>query len=369
MLIKFEMENFKNFKGKYTFDLSNPCNYGFNDEVVSEEYGCITKGIIYGPNGSGKSNLGLALFDIVAQLTDNNVIAQNDYLYSCLESKKKTVDFKYTFRFGKHTLVYAYSKQTVDVLLQEKITIDDDEVIFYDYRDNEGYSNLKGSEELNLAANKNNRISRVKYILGTSVLEENEVNKVFTDFGEFVNHMLLFFCLDNRGYQGFTVGAERMTKGILEHSNVKEFENFLREEGIEYSLVEKDIDGEKQIYCHYPNGDVNFFAIASTGTKSLALFYYWYVQMKNTSFVFIDEFDAFYHFDLAKATVNLLKRLTGTQILLTTHNTDLMSNDLLRPDCYFLIEEGRIIPVSDATDKELRKAHNLQKMYKAGAFS
>ena len=46
-----------------------------------------------------------------------------------------------------------------------------------------------------------------------------------------------------------------------------------------------------------------------------------------------------------------------------------MSNDLLRPDCYFLIEDGKIIPVSDATDKELRKAHNLQKMYKAGAFS
>lgn len=40
--------------------------------------------------------------------------------------------------------------------------------------------------------------------------------------------------------------------------------------------------------------NADFFKIASTGTRSLALFYYWYIRMKNASFVFIDEFDAFY---------------------------------------------------------------------------
>ena len=58
-----------------------------------------------------------------------------------------------------------------------------------------------------------------------------------------------------------------------------------------------------------------------------------------------------------------------TVILTTTHNTDLMSNDLLRPDCYFLLENNGIKAISELTEKELRQAHNLQKMYKAGAFN
>lgn len=90
--------------------------------------------------------------------------------------------------------------------------------------------------------------------------------------------------------------------------------------------------------------------------------------MQEASFVYIDEFDAFYHFELSWNVVEELRELRGIQIFTTTHNTDLMTNDLLRPDCYFKIKDNQILSLADLTDKELRKAHNLQKMYKAGAF-
>ena len=57
--------------------------------------------------------------------------------------------------------------------------------------------------------------------------------------------------------------------------------------------------------------------------------------MENASLAYIDEFDAFYHFELSKEVQKLLNKLKGVQIFTTTHNTDLMSNDLLRPDCFF----------------------------------
>lgn len=57
-----------------------------------------------------------------------------------------------------------------------------------------------------------------------------------------------------------------------------------------------------------------------------------------------------------------------TQALFTTHNTAIMTNDLLRPDCYMQIVDGQIRSFADSTEKELRKAHNLRKMYQAGAF-
>ena len=113
----------------------------------------------------------------------------------------------------------------------------------------------------------------------------------------------------------------------------------------------------------------DFFKIVSTGTRSLALFYYWYIRMKNASFVFIDEFDAFYHFELSESVQKKVNEIQNVQIFTTTHNTDLMSNDLLRPDCYFLLKDNSIKAISELTEKELRQAHNLQKMYKAGAFN
>ena len=91
--------------------------------------------------------------------------------------------------------------------------------------------------------------------------------------------------------------------------------------------------------------------------------------MEELSFVYIDEYDAFYHFDLALSWVGLLKKNRDCQIVLSTHNTDLLSNDLLRPDCYYEIKDGKIKSLADLTDKDIRKAHNLQKMYKAGVFN
>ena len=84
--------------------------------------------------------------------------------------------------------------------------------------------------------------------------------------------------------------------------------------------------------------------------------------------MFIDEFDAFYHHDLSKMIVETLKEI-GVQFILTTHNTSILSNDLLRPDCYFLLNKKKIKSLSNSTDKELREAHNIEKMYKAGAFN
>jgi len=109
----------------------------------------------------------------------------------------------------------------------------------------------------------------------------------------------------------------------------------------------------------------------SSGTKSLTLFYYWYQKVKrnnNCKFLFIDEFDAFYHHSLSKTVVERLKELYDVQVILSTHNTSIMSNDILRPDCYFFMYEDKITSLAKSTKKELREAHNIEKMYRAGLF-
>jgi hypothetical protein len=45
-----------------------------------------------------------------------------------------------------------------------------------------------------------------------------------------------------------------------------------------------------------------------------------------------------------------------------------MSNDLLRPDCNFIIDKNQIKSLSLSTDKELRMGNNIEKMYRGNAF-
>ena len=266
-------------------------------------------------------------------------------------------------------IIYRYSKNDVNTIKSESLLIDGKEVIFFDFLTRDGFTELEGSDTLNASIRSQSPISRIKYVNNNSILTDNAQNQVFKKFMDFVDHMLLFYSLDSRGYEGFTNGNESVAEGIVNSGKVQDFQEFLKENGIDYDLYACEVDGRKAIYCHFDNKDADFFKIASTGTRSLALFYYWYIRMEKASFVFIDEFDAFYHFELSASVQEHLKQISGVQIFTTTHNTDLMSNDLLRPDSYFLLKNNSIKAISDLTEKELRQAHNLQKMYKAGAFN
>ena len=58
-----------------------------------------------------------------------------------------------------------------------------------------------------------------------------------------------------------------------------------------------------------------------------------------------------------------------SQIVMTTHNTNLMTNRIMRPDCLFILSAfGTLTPLCDATNRELREGHNLEKLYISGEF-
>ena len=263
-------------------------------------------------------------------------------------------------------MVYKYEKKTAQEIVKEELLINNKSVISYDHINHVGRVSLEGAETLNTYLNQNN-ISFIKYIRNNAILSKNDENEVFNLFIDFVDNMLLFSSLENNHYQGFRNGSESISKGIIERGKLKEFEEFLRAAGLYYNLVEKDVDGQKAIFCRFGEREVNFYSIASRGTCTLSLFYYWLLDLEKVSLVCIDEFDAFYHNDLAKAVVKEVLN-KDVQAIMTTHNTSIMNNDLLRPDCYFNIEDGKINSFSNKTSKELRKAHNIEKMYRAGAF-
>jgi AAA15 family ATPase/GTPase len=84
--------------------------------------------------------------------------------------------------------------------------------------------------------------------------------------------------------------------------------------------------------------------------------------------MFIDEFDAFYHFELAETLVMMLRNTSIPQVILTSHNTNLLTNRLMRPDCYFILSGEKLTSFINATKRELREGHNLENLFKAGEF-
>lgn len=367
MLKRFTVENFKGFQNKLTFDLTAR-DYEFNQGLVHD--GVVSKAIIYGPNGIGKSSLGIALFDIVAHLTDKQRI-KTEYLanYRNLESNRKEIMFSYLFVFGDDEVLYEYAETDIDELTREKLTINGKIVIDYDFFDPAQQMVEKAwVGDLNIGLT-DNKLSVVKYVyrnLPTGTIP------VLTSMVQFCENMLWYRCLsDGNTYAGFTNGASSLYKMIYEKKALKEFRDFLFENGLNYDLDFEMKNDAPVLYAYFYNRKrkAEFFQLASTGTRALLLFFVWKIMsFDKISLLFIDEFDAFFHYQSAENIVKQLNKLESFQTFLTTHNTYLMQNRLTRPDCCFLMSPGKVTNLYDSTDKEIREAHNLEKMYIGGAF-
>ena len=367
MLAKFSVQGFKNFKDKITLDLTQKKNYEFNDNLTKNNL--IKNGVIFGKNSSGKSNLGLAIFDIVNNLTDKEKTILDVIPYINLDLKTPLAKFYYQFYFDCDVVEYSYSKSEPDILSEEELIINNETVLYYNYATRECICRLEGAENVNTTLD-TARLSFVKYISSNTVLNDSRNNRLFKRFLSFVDNMLMFYALRQNRYFGYMQGDQPLSDVIVKKEKLADFEAFLNRLEIDCRLKAREVDGKFEIYNTFANGESNFFRTASTGTEALALFFYWLINSDNTTFIYMDEFDAYYHFELSEEVVKeIIKQKPDAQILFTSHNTNLMTNELFRPDCLFIMQNNGIKSMSDLTQKELRQAHNLQKMYKAGAFN
>lgn len=368
MLRKFKVSNFKSFEKDFELDLSEVNGYEFSKESIRNEI--VNNAIIYGHNGVGKSNLAFAIFDIIEHLTDKqrNEVVYKNYLNAVCDAEY--AHFRYEFLINSKIVFYEYKKKDYKKIVYERFQIDNKEFVVFDRKNNTNAVILfKGAETLRTEID-NPALSILKYIKNNTELEHNEENEVFLAFFTFIEKMLYFRSLQENMYQGLDVGGTDILEDIIKRGNLLDFETFLNTAGITCKLSSIKERGRDTIAFDFEGKQIAFNEAASTGTNSLTLFYFWFQKIKENSlvsFIFIDEFDAFYHHSLSNLIVEKLKQ-TGVQFILTTHNTSIMTNDLLRPDCYFLMTKNNIRSLSKSTMKELREAHNIEKMYRAGSF-
>lgn len=373
MLKSITVGNFRAFSEKVTLDFSEVGKYDFNTEAIKN--GLVKTAIMYGKNAGGKSSIAYAIFDIVSNLTDKFMGISHDKNYKNAFNMEQPVTFEYNFIFRDKEVKYIYEKSDFETFLLESLLIDGNTVINY-YKDNSNTAfevYLKGTENLQKDL-KQSKISAVKWVNSNSVLENTEENEIFKEFISFVDRMLLFWSLESRSFVGYATGRQILINEIIKLGHFEDFKSFFKEAGIEDEFECKSINGEMQLLVKYGDKTLQFETVNSSGMSSLLLVYFWLQDLlnntnndKSPSFICIDEFDAFYHFELSRFIIEKLKEC-NCQVLLTTHNTALLTNDILRPDCYYICSKKEIVNANKSTDKEIRQGHNLEKMYRGGTF-
>jgi len=370
MLTNFSVKNFRCFKDWTSFDFTSDKKYEFNESAVSDEV--IQHAMLYGENGEGKTNIGSALLEIISHVSQKKVkypTYEGAYLNS--QSGSDVAEFKYVFKFNNKLVSYSYGKDESTEIVYEKFGIEGKVLLEWDKSiSNIAKIDLEGAESLNKELSENIS-SLISYVINNASLSDTENNYLFLKFTEFVGKMVFFKTMSsvNQFAGAIPYKHKSLSEQIINEYGVDTLESFLIENGIECKLSTYDSVDGKKITDISGSKPIDFFSIASSGTFALTILFVWLEKMKNNeiSFAYIDEFDAFYHHKLAKNIASKISKLP-IQTVLSTHNTSIMTNNILRPDCYFEIKNKIIKPLYKLSDRELRKAHNLEKMYRSGAF-
>ena len=380
MLKKFTVKNYKNFKEEISIDFSNTAGYQFSTDCLYE--GLISKMLIYGRNATGKTNLGKALTDICSTMLQAPRF-MHDGVFLNADSEEESAVFTYEFDFQGQHLIYQYARFSDFELQWEKLWIDD-RVIFecdfslrkfnfdnLEYIDAETANIERYAQSLEEGAETEDiaepTLPFLRWLVSNVALKSDSI---LIKLSNYVRRMVVISAGNTmrfrprRLYDGFFEALEKDEK-------LKDLEDFFNSMGIECRLVlEKLPDGQRELYFSHEKL-VPFFETASSGTLVLLDLYRRLIpSVLEPSFIYLDEFDAFYHYEMSENVIKFFKRkYPKCQIIMTSHNTNLMTNRLMRPDCLFILSRsGTLTSLCNATERELREGHNLEKMYISGEF-
>ncbi|MCI8318925.1 MAG: AAA family ATPase [Lachnospiraceae bacterium] len=380
MLKRFVLKNYKNFKEQICIDFEDIAGYQFSSDCITE--GIISKMLIYGRNATGKTNLGKALIDICSTMFRSpGYMREGNFLNA--DAKENSAMFSYTFQFEGRELIYRYNRFSANVLQYEELVIDGTNIFNCDFMSQTyNFDNLKyvGAETANIerylvSLNDgeemdeavNTKLPFLRWLISNVALENDSI---LIRMANYVRRMTMITAnhatmLRTRSFN------DNFCEFLEKTQRVQDLQDFLNAMGIKCKLKLKILpDGQRELYFAHEKL-VSFFENASSGTLALVHLYRRVISVaSDSSLLYLDEFDAFYHYEMAENVVKFLKRkYPGCQVIMTSHNTNLMTNRLMRPDCLFILSrEGKLTALCKATLRELREGHNLEKMYISGEF-
>jgi len=373
MLTRIRLKNFKSYKNEVIIDLEKTNYKILENQNVSRSK--ILKGALFvGGNATGKTNMILSLKLLLELLFTENFNLFN--FYQCLLcSKPEIMDLEYDFLIDNNNIKYSIKYDFTKKFLIENLVINNNEKL-----DRKGSTAVSHIDEYKTYDDITDDHLLLREIYFNTKFRGNPILQKWFEFlsnSVYVNP-----------YKNDLVTANTISNDLMEYLNendVHEINKFLEEldfdQRVEYSTrvasnfyVIENKEKEKFIYFKRKNGKTVIpFPFESLGNQNLIKLLPHYLNViKKGGMLIIDEFSSGFHNILEELLVKyFMKKVDNGQVFIVSHSTNLLSNNIFRPDQIYTVEfnddEGST--VYRISDEKPREAQNIEKMYLNGMFN
>ena len=368
MLAKMYLTNFLSFKERTEIDLtaSKYSILGKTNVYKSE----ILKGALFiGPNASGKSNALKGLSFIIKMIKGEGVSFNR---YRCLFSDNPIITIEYEFIFESKKVEYAIEYNIQTNSISENLKIDEITVL--------KRTGNTGELRIGQSVTTDDQVDSETLFLRTASFNTGRFPQEAT-LRKLMDFLQNSYIVDEYNWDarvGSTItryaeefGVEKINKYLTAFKYDFSMEYGSESEGAGLKLTlgaDNKMVFLKRKSFPFPNVLIN----ESQGNQVFAdLLPHLIRVIENAGMLIVDEFGNSFHNKLAEKIISFfMENAKNSQVFITSHHTNLISNSVFRPDQINLIT---FLNTSGSNVKRLsqfkpREAQNLEKMYLGGMF-
>lgn len=368
MLAKMYLTNFLSFKERTEIDLtaSKYSILGKTNVYKSE----ILKGALFiGPNASGKSNALKGLSFIIKMIKGEGVSFNR---YRCLFSDNPIITIEYEFIFESKKVEYTIEYNIQTNSISENLKIDEITVL--------KRTGNTGELRIGQSVTTDDQVDSETLFLRTASFNTGRFPQEPT-LRKLMDFLQNSYIVDEYNWDarvGSTItryaeefGVEKINKYLTAFKYDFSLEYGSESEGAGLKLTlgaDNKMVFLKRKSFPFPNVLIN----ESQGNQVFAdLLPHLIRVIENAGMLIVDEFGNSFHNKLAEKIISFfMENAKNSQIFITSHHTNLISNSVFRPDQINLIT---FLNTSGSNVKRLsqfkpREAQNLEKMYLGGMF-
>lgn len=368
MLTKMYLTNFLSFRDRTEFDFT-ASKYSILSESNVSENNVLKGALVIGANASGKSNA-LEGIEFLIRLIKGDGVSFG--AYRCFFAKTPITCVEYEFVFSGKKVSYVISYNINEKKLSEHLSIDEQDIL------------MRNGELGKL------RIGQTYTVEGNLDSETLFLRTASFNTGRFpqepILHELMEYLFNSYFIDGYNQAAHfgKSVMKYAEENGVDKLNAYLKDfnydfyveygsesqgEGLKIQLG----SGQKSIFFKRNSYPIpTMFYRESQGNQIFADLLPQIINViEQPGMLIIDEFGNSLHNKLAEKIVRFfMEKSKYSQLFITSHDTNLISNSVFRPDQISLItfENFNGSQVKRISQFKPREAQNLEKMYLGGMF-
>lgn len=413
MLISYNFQNFRSFKGKSKLDMKAGTQWTFKENLIREAgLRILPSAVIYGANASGKSNIimSLALMqEIVLQgsLEASSPDLSNLELYPfAYSSKQEPMLFQIEFMNGGSRFLYSFEVMAKlfdkgkRQIVSEQLWINSGKELIQIFERNSQQVAVKRDKKVLSLIQYNEKLlsefeSKINKNLDPAELFLTHAFKTIIS-SEIADNVIDFFKNKLIVVSDFTLKKTNLTFSAADMPDKdflvwnKTLDGFVKNADFGPQRIlfksqksEDEHSADMQLFSIYKSGKQDIMIPAelmeSRGTLKLLDFAIPFETLFTRGGVFIlDEFDAAIHPELIKGIIALFNDQSankkGAQLVFTTHNPIYLSNKIFRRDQIKFVEkdkdtfESAVYSLADFGSADVRNDENYLLNYFKGKY-